>query len=52
MPRARKVAAALAALVVASVLAACGRREVSPAVTGPTGPTTTVPTGTDNGSLR
>jgi hypothetical protein len=44
MPGATKPAAALAAVVFVTALAACGKSEVTPAVTGPTGPATTAPT--------
>ncbi|MFL5820074.1 MAG: hypothetical protein ACJ76S_05255 [Solirubrobacteraceae bacterium] len=45
MPRARTLAAALAAAGVAAGLGACGKQEVTPAVTGPTQTTTTGPSG-------
>jgi hypothetical protein len=40
MCTARKVGATLATVVVAAGLPACGKREVTPTVTGPTAPTT------------
>jgi hypothetical protein len=45
MPSARRVAAVVAMVVIAVGLAACGKREVTPAVTGPSQPTSTVPAG-------
>jgi hypothetical protein len=44
MFRARKLAGVLATVVVVLGLPACGKREINPAVTGPTGPTATGPT--------
>jgi hypothetical protein len=52
MARVPKLAAALGALVVGAGLCACGTREVTPAVTGPTTPGATVPTGPTPGATR
>jgi hypothetical protein len=52
MAQAGKLASALATLVVAAALCACGTREVTPAATGPTTPAATAPTGPTPGAAK